>query len=243
MDKKINYIKRYYHYQTQARGLLNKQSLLRSFKKTNKWYSARLRKYLPIKKDAKCLDVPCGYGNFLFFLKSEGYTNIQGFDLDSQQVSLSRLLNLPVKVKDAFKVISNEKNSYDLISSLDFIEHLTKDEALMFLDGCYLSLRKGGVLILRTPCADGFFGAHDACNDLTHHWCMSSNLLKTILKMCGFSKVKILDERPQPTSILGTLRWLLFFPSKAVFELFCLALGIRPPKILSRSMIAIALKK
>ena len=238
----MNYRKRYYNYQTKARGLLDKQSLLNRFDKISKWYWMRLSSYLPLDKQAKCLDVPCGYGNFLYFLKSRGYENIQGYDLDENQVDLARLLDLPVNIEDVFNVLSKEKNSIDLISSLDFIEHLSKDAALKFLDESYKSLREGGVLILRAPCADGPFGAHDAYNDLTHEWNMSSNLLNAILEMCGFSKIKILDERPQPIGLVGTLRWLFFFPFKLIADLYCLALGLNPPKVWSKSMIVVAYK-
>ena len=238
----MNYSERYYNYQTKARGLLDRASLMQRFEKVNKWYWARFRTYLPTDVSAKCLDVPCGYGNFLYFLKSKGYQNIQGFDLDENQVELARLLNLPAETKDVFSVFSELNEPYDLISSLDFIEHLSKDVALKFIDECHKSLRQGGVLILRTPCADGPFGAHDACNDLTHEWSMTSNVLRTILEMCGFTRVQILDERPQPTNFLESLRWLVFFPSKLIADCCCMALGMRPPKVWSRSMVAVAYK-
>ena len=238
----MSYIERYYSYQTKARDLLDAESLIRRFSKLNKWYRWRLRTYLPASPKAKCLDVPCGYGNFLYFLRSRGYQNIYGFDLDEEQVNLARLLQLPAEKKDVFDVFLNTGEPYELISSLDFIEHLSKDNALKFIDECYKSLQQDGVLILRTPCADGPFGAHDANNDLTHQWSMTSNVLKTILEMCGFKRVYILDERPQPTNFIETIRWLVFFPSKLIADCCCMALGMRPPRVWSRSMIAIAYK-
>lgn len=238
----MNYSDRYYKYQTKARGLLDRGSLERHFNKLSRWYSARLKKYLPVSLNARCLDIPCGYGNFLYFLNSRGYRNIQGFDLDEAQVKLANLLNLPAVAKDVFSVLSTADESYDLISSIDFIEHLSKDNALIFIDECKKSLKVGGVLIIRTPCADGPFGAHDAANDLTHEWSMTSNVLRTILEMSGFSKVELLDERPQPTSFFETMRWIVFFPSKIAASIFCIGLGMRPPQIWSRSMIAVAYK-
>lgn len=238
----MSYQERYYSYQTKARGLLSVHSLTSHFEKLRIWYEGRIQKFLPVNLNAKCLDIPCGYGNFLYFLRAKGYRNIAGFDLDESQVGLACLLELPAKKGDAFDVLAESIDQFDLISSLDFIEHLSKDDALKFIEECRNRLNDGGVLILRTPCADGPFGAHDAWNDLTHKWGMTSNVLQTILELIGFSKVYILDERPVPTSLLNTIRWLVFLPTKAFASAFCMALGMRPPRIWTRSMIAVAYK-
>ncbi len=237
-----NYERKYYDYQTKARGLLSVNVLHKNFDKLAHWYGYRFKKYLQSEKDAQCLDVPCGYGNFLFFLKRNGYMNTIGYDLDTKQIDLAKLMELPAKIGDAFEVLENENKNYDLISSMDFIEHLSKEKALEFLKLCFDHLNNGGILIIRTPCADGPFGAHDVYNDITHKWGMTSNLLNSILDMLGFTEVIILDERPQPTSILNVVRWLIFPLAKFVVNCICLTLGLRPPVIWTRSMIAIGRK-
>ena len=236
------YEKAYYEYQTRARGLLTKESLSVYFDKLAKWYDARLKTSLPQDKQARCLDIPCGFGNFLYFLKSKGYLNIQGIDLDPKQVALAQLMELPATQGDAFTFLSNAKSSTDLIASIDFIEHLDKNRVLDFLALTYDCLKPGGTLILRAPSGDGPFGAHDAWNDLTHQWGMTASLLNALLEMHGYEDVKILDERPQPGGIVDTFRWLVFFPAKMLADGFCMALGMRPPAIWTRSMIAIGRK-
>ena len=238
----MGYRETYYNYQTKARGLLDANALEKHFSRLGKWYWARLKNWLPGNSNISCLDVPCGYGNFLYFLRSKGYQNIRGLDIDRAQVALAGLLGLPAEVGDAFVLLSEPQLSFDLVSSFDFIEHISKDDALRFLMLCRDRLNDGGVLILRTPCADGPFGSHDANNDLTHEWAMSSNVLQTILEMSGFSSVEILDERPQPTGLVEAIRWLLFYPSRFLANLICIGLGMRPPRIWSRSMIAVARK-
>lgn len=236
------YESKYYDYQTKARGLLDADALLKNFEKLSRWYGCRLKKYMPSEKNAYCLDVPCGYGNFLYFLKNNGYLNAIGYDLDAKQIDLAMLVGLPAEVGDVFEVLQNDNLSYDLISSLDFIEHLSKEDALKYLELCFDRLNSGGTLILRTPCADGPFGSHDICNDLTHKWGMTSNLFSAVLEMSGYSEVEILDERPQPTSLVDTIRWLIYFPVKVLAKLACMALGMRSPEVWTRSMIAIARK-
>jgi 2-polyprenyl-3-methyl-5-hydroxy-6-metoxy-1,4-benzoquinol methylase len=236
------YEKAYYDYQTQARGLLTEESLVARFKKLMRFYGKRLDGFLPRDREARCLDIPCGYGNFLYFLKAKGYSNIQGIDLDPKQVELAQLVDLPAVQGDAFAILSDSKSSADLITSLDFIEHLDKNKVLEFLALTYDYLRPGGTLILRAPCGDGPFGSHDAWNDLTHQWGMTSNVIRTLLKMYGYKNIRILDERPQRGGVVDTLRWLVFFPTKMLADAFCIALGMRPPAIWTRSMIAIGQK-
>ncbi|RLL51947.1 class I SAM-dependent methyltransferase [Mariprofundus sp. EBB-1] len=232
----------YYGYQTKARGLLDEHSLRLQFEKMAKWYACRLSPFLPENPDAHCLDLPCGFGNFLYFLEGRGYKNTLGLDLDAEQVRLARLLNLPAEEGDALLHLQSKPNQYDLISSLDFIEHLSKDDALALIELCMQALRPGGRLILRAPCADGPFGAHDAWNDMTHEWGLTSNVLRTILELNGFQNIELLDERPQPTGLVDTVRWLVFFPTRLVANMFCMGLGLRPPRIWTRSMMAVARK-
>lgn len=236
----MKYQERFYAYQTIARGLLDAAALEKHFVKLSKVYWGLLKPYLPVDKNSICIDMPCGYGNFLYFLRSRGFNNIQGCDFDNAQVKLANIMGLPALNENIFELIKNDDNKFDLVSSFDFIEHISKNEALVFLDGCFNLLNDGGVLILRTPCSDGPFGAHDAFNDLTHEWAMTSNLLKTLLNMVGFTKVVIIDESPRPTDFFNSLRWAVSLFFKFFANLFCIGMGVRPPAVWSRSMIAIA---
>lgn len=237
----MNHNRFFYTRQTAARGL-GIEGLRTQFSKQNKWYRSRLAAFLPKDKQTHCLDAPCGAGNFLFFLTRQGYTNVRGVDLDKHQIEAARQLALPAEEGDVFKVIADDKVSYGLIASLDFIEHIGKDEAIEFLQLCLSRLDNGGVLLLRTPCADSPFGMHDRYNDITHQWGLSAGLLEVLLGMAGFEKVHVLDERPQPTGVIDFFRWLSFFPFRFFANLFCIGLGVRPPRVWSRSMLVIARK-
>lgn len=237
----MDYERFFYDRQTAARGL-DAGALRQQLARQARWYRKRLGRFLPPKRDAACLDLPCGAGNFLFFLDAEGYSNVHGFDLDSHQVELARELKLPAAEADAFEILKDQESEYQLISSLDFIEHVSKESALEFLSLCRERLAPGGVLILRTPCADGPFGSHDRYNDITHQWGLSSGLVEVLLKMLGFERVTVLDERPMPTGMVDLIRWLVFFPARWMANLCCMALGMRPPRVWTRSMMVVAHK-
>ena len=221
-----------YRYQTR-RGLLDEASLKRHFDRLASWYARRLKGYLPKNRGAARVDVPCGHGNFLYFLHRQGYHNVVGYDLDPEQVRLARLLDLPAREGNAFTVLGDSTQRYDCISSLDFLEHLSRDNALAFLELCRMRLNPDGVLLVRMPCADGPFGAHDRYNDITHQWGATSNLLRVLLEMVGFTRVVILDERPQPHNLIGIVRLLVFCPTLAIVSLVTLALGLSLPTVVS----------
>jgi 2-polyprenyl-3-methyl-5-hydroxy-6-metoxy-1,4-benzoquinol methylase len=232
----------YYAFQTKARGLLHKTDLERSFQKRSKWYRSRLRKFMPTNRDVRWLDLPCGFGNFLYFLRQHGYQNVSGYDLDPEQVRLAHMLQLPAAEGDAFTVLSDNKESYDCIAAIDFLEHLDRDSAVTFLELCHERLNPGGRLFLRVPCADGPFGAHDRFNDLTHEWSMTSNVLRAMLEMISYERIEILDERPQPYNIRNRFRLILFFVAKFIASSFVVALGLAPPRIWSTAMWGVARK-
>jgi SAM-dependent methyltransferase len=235
---------RYYAYQTAARGLLTADRLKSEFEALAEYYWYGLRDYLPADKEQMCLDLPCGYGNFLYFLKKHGYRNCRGYDLDPRQVELARSLDLPAEWGEAFDVLANISEPVSLIACIDFIEHLEKSAAVRFLEACYQAMPAGGTLILRVPSADGPFGAHDVCNDITHAWGVTSNALCCLLNMVGFASVRILDfPNAHPRrGILSAARWMACRISRWIAGVCLRVMCIGAPAVWGRSMWAIATK-
>ena len=233
----------YYGHQVEGRGLLTTAQLQQTFDTTSDLYDEILGPLLPTDKMEVCVDCACGYGNFLYFLRRNGFANTTGYDTDRRQVELAKSIQLNAILGNALEAPRAVTNA-GLIAAIDFIEHLDKSTAVRFLQDCHASLRVGGMLIVQCPCADGFTGSHDLCNDLTHRWAASSNMLGQLLRTVGFSKVKILDLTvPEyPTAMKRKIlfacrrfaRRLLYFPLRL--------LGISPPKIWANSQIAIAWK-
>jgi len=233
---------RYFKFLAEARTEDNLVALRHRFERWARWYDRRLRKHLPADRTVACLDVPCGSGNFLYFLRRQAYLDIVGYDTDVRQVELACALGLPAMQRDAMEVLADGRRTYGLISSLDFIEHLSRDDALRFVALCHERLAPGGVLVLRTPSADGPFGAHDAWNDLTHQWAMTSGVLEAILEMSGFQRIAVLDERPQPFNLVNAVRVAVFVVARAIALVALFALGLTPPRIWSRSMWGVGYK-
>src|SRR5579863_5306975 len=91
--------------------------------------------WLPESKQARILDIGCGYGEFLYLLQKQGYGRAEGIDLDRQHVEIgSRLGVRNLRWGDAQAALTEAPDEYDCISVIDVLEHIPRDQVLTFLD-------------------------------------------------------------------------------------------------------------
>jgi len=175
-------------------------------------YDYYLRGWLPEKKNAAIVDLACGNGKLLYFFKERGYKNITGVDISPGQVQLARQVIPEVYQMDVIDFLGSYVNSFDLITGLDIIEHLQKDEILRFLGLCHRALRKGGRLILQTPNADSPLSTSIRYGDFTHEVCFNPNVLLGLLHLCKFNQVEVREQGPVPLgySIVSTIRYAIW---------------------------------
>jgi len=231
-----------YSHQT-LKSDVNPKEVESDFKRSLKYYNYRIKKYLPEKPDARILDLPCGEGRFLYFLKQQNYKDIKGYDIDESKINIGRLLNLPVIKGDVFENLKNEPDStLDCIICMDFLEHLEKNLVLELLDLSFRKLTSNGVMLIRMPCADGLFGSRDVCNDFSHKWGATSGVIHRLLSASGFNEISVFGEDP----ILG--RWWDIFRValsnflRTIARALFLIMGLPRPVVWSSSMWAFAKK-
>jgi 2-polyprenyl-3-methyl-5-hydroxy-6-metoxy-1,4-benzoquinol methylase len=176
-----------------------------------KAYRHYFRGWLPADKTARILEVACGSGKLLYFLRSLGYTNVVGVDVSPEQVSIARQV-ADVVEGDATKFLECNAEQFDLVIGLDIVEHFRKDEALRFLDACYSSLKPGGRLILQTPNAGVPWSLPALYGDLTHETFFSPDLLRRTVQNIGFQEISLREMGPVPWgySFLSSIRWFLW---------------------------------
>jgi len=109
---------------------------------------------------------------------------------------LSRQAAPDVKEGNAIDFLEEHPLSFDLITGLDIIEHLTKDEVFRFLEGCIAALKPGGKLILQTPNADSPWSNCVRYGDFTHEVCFNPRSLSSLMRMCGFSAIESREQGP-----------------------------------------------
>ena len=173
-------------------------------------YDTFLESWLPEKKDAAILDVACGGGKLLHFFKSRGYTDLQGVDISPEQVALSRQVTENITEMNAIDFLEETRESYDLITGLDIIEHFQKSEVLKFLDASYGVLKPGGRIILQTLNAESPWGTHHRYNDFTHEVGFSSNALERLLALVGFFDITSREAGPVVHGVISLGRYVIW---------------------------------
>ena len=201
------------------------------------WY---LREWLPASKDVHIVDLACGYGRLLYFFRERGYQYVSGVDISPDQVRRARQVVPDVHEANVLDYLESHRDRFDLITAIDLIEHLTKDEAMRFLTAAYAALRPGGRLVLQTPNADSPFGMASRYNDLTHEICFNPNALARLLALHGFVSINVRELEPVPWgySLASGVRWVIWQVIRAGLKLWNLAeTGTTSPDVLTRNFI------
>lgn len=175
-----------------------------------KWYSYYLRGLLPEDKNASILDVGCGPGFFLYWLKAQGYTSLVGVDGSPEQAEVARRGGNHVVNQDAIEYLHAQKHAFDLITAFNVFEHLTKNEALDFLDVCHRALRPGGRLILQLPNPACPTGGYVQFTDFTHEIGITPNGLHNLFRIAGFTGYQAREHGPAPRGIVSSVRFALW---------------------------------
>lgn len=173
-------------------------------------YETFLRNWLPEEKDAAILDVACGGGKLLYFFQSIGYTNLFGVDISPEQVALSKQVTKNISEANAINYLEEHRESYDLITGLDIIEHFQKNEMLKFLDASYKALKPGGKIILQTPNAESPWGMMHRYGDFTHEVAFNPNALRRLMSLYGFCEIEPREAGPVVHGVVSLGRYLIW---------------------------------
>ncbi len=174
-------------------------------------FARTLGPWLPADRHARILDAGCGEGALLSFLRDRGYDRLDGFDLSPENVAICRAQGLEfVREADALR-LAEMAGEYDLILSLDLLEHLPKDAAVGFLEGARLRLAPGGALVIQTPNMGYVLAAYHRYNDLTHQFGISEISGRVLFRAAGFADGAVeIRAAWNATTLLGHARelWL-----------------------------------
>ncbi len=175
-----------------------------------------LKNWLPASPSTAILDLACGEGALLCFLREMGYSNLSGFDISPENTAICHELGLDfVRRADALRLAEMPSlGRYGTIFAMDMLEHLPKQAAASFLERVRGLLGPGGCLILQTPNMGSIAGCLHRYSDLSHEFGLSEKSAMDLLLLAGFPPDRI-EIRPAwgATTVLGRLReaylWLL----------------------------------
>ena len=216
------------------------------YQRYNKKYSFLYGRLLPSNKAARVLDVGCGGGYFLFFLKSGGYTSLAGVDCDEAAVNACRNnVGIRAELAEAVEYLETRTGYFDLIVCNHMMEHFGPSRAIDLAAALFGALRPGGRLVITVPNAMSPWASYYLFDDPTHDHLYTPNSLAETLVMAGFSGVSTHPEEPVPYDAVTTARYL-FWKMRELWLLACFATDVgigrnRPVRmIVSHGIIATA---
>ncbi len=180
-------------------------------------FSLNYRRYFPENKNAVLLDVGIGRGEMLSCMKKWGYVNHLGIDISPSTVNFCRSIKLNCElVGDTIAWVAHKKETFELITLLDVLEHIKKENTIPFLKAVYDSLKDEGILIVQVPNLQAPDGQLHRYNDITHEVGYIENSLRQVLLAAGFNKIEfygfedILGKtiKDRVRSFLRSIYWL-----------------------------------
>jgi len=213
----------YRHYKSDMND--RKMTLEEKFRAGKPFLMRIIQRYFPSYKDAKIIDFGCGNGGLIFFAKECGYKNTVGYDISENQVKFSNAAGFEniyhEEVIAAAKSI--ETSSVDLVVSFDVLEHMTKDEALLFLLEVFRILKDSGKWIIHTVNAESPFFGRIRYGDFTHECAFTKTSIKQFLSIANFRKIQCVEDNPIVHSISSMARYMLWKLIRSFYRL-CLAI-------------------
>ena len=200
---------------------------------------------LPVDLGARILDIGCGMGHFLYYLKAKGYHNILGVDVSPEQVAYCREFVLPQVqlTPDLVSFLGERPSHWNCIVMKDVIEHLSRKEIIPTLGAIHDALAPGGELLVETGNMASVTGLFVRYIDFTHECGFTENSLRQVLRAVGFSEIQVMSPSPVIYSWRSRLRILVQrFWQWCVRMVYRLERGDAAPRVLSNLLIACARK-
>ena len=212
------------------------------------YYKKNFLKLLPNKMNALILDLGCGMGHFLYFLKKSGYENYIGVDLSEECINYCLNKNLASKnnlySSDVTDFLEKSKKQYSTIVMNDLIEHLKKEEIVPTLKLIRKKLNNKGSLIIKVVnSANPITGSSSRYLDFTHTTGFTEESLEQVLAVAGFKNIKIYPQiiwvfNPI-INIFGKTLQLIF---NNLFRFIFILYGRKSTSIFTKDIIAVAKK-
>ncbi len=158
-------------------------------------------------KSKSILDIGCGAGFFIDYLRSEGYS-VSGIELSPWGYSVAKDV-LDLNVKNALiEELNPPKNKFDIITLYDVIEHTTQPE--LTLASIKKWLKTSGYIIINLPNIDsavarasGKYWNKLAPPDHTFHF--NAQSIGYLLKKSGYKVINIATNSGDPRETMNQL--------------------------------------
>jgi len=215
---------------------------LKGFERSCKYYGYFYKGLLPENKNTKILDVGCGTGQFLYFLKKSGYKNYYGIDISEEQIEFCKEnASKNVFLTDGFDYLKNN-GGFGLIVLNDVLANIKVERLLEFLKLVHDSLGNNGKVLVKTPNMANPFNLGNRYSDITQVMGFTETTLKQALIMSGFEDIIIKGSSYPVISFQSFVARIMEKFIHLVLKISLKVQGQGLYKILDKSVIASASK-
>ncbi len=200
--------------------------------------------YVSVAKDTPILDLGCGCGAFIHFLRRNGYLDVTGIDISQEQVDVAHQLRIDgVTQGDLLECLQQTKtDSVGVVLLMDILEHMTRAEAFPILDEVLRVMAPGGKCLIHVPNAEGIFGMRIRYGDITHEQSFTPSSVRQLLNTTGFQQITIYEEKPILHGWKSSARRLIWELGTVSYRLLLAAETGTRGCILSQNMLVIVRK-
>ncbi len=194
-----------------------------------RYYQWFTKGWLPESRSTPVLDIGCGSGQFLYFMREEGFTDISGIDVDRVQAETAKSLGFNVICGDVIECMKEHDRSYGLVAMLDILEHLTREELFPLLNAVVSRLEPGGKLIASVPNAESPDANRAIYADITHEIAFTPMSLEELFFCHGLKVTAFRDPWPAPISPLHKVYRAVSSGMRKLEGMRLKLLGFEPP--------------
>ena len=205
-------------------------------------WDGHYRRLLPADRAQKIIEIGCGSGGFIHYLRSRGYLAVSGIDISEEQVAAAGKLGISGVTRGDFRdLLAESPGRYGTVVARDVLEHFRREEAIDILILIRQALAEGGVFLIQTVNAASPFSLRYRWGDLTHEMAFTADSLRSALRLAGFRRADFFDTPPVfRHSIASAVRSVIWKGVAAVWRLALLAESGDGRGILTGNLIAAA---
>jgi len=174
-------------------------------------FESRWQQWLPNDRSVPMLDIGCGSGVFVRFLRSCGFANVTGVDRSVSETTRAHASGTDgVVCDDARSFLGARRDAYGLVAALNIFEHLRKEEVLDLLRVLHGALRPGGQVLIVTPNGLSPFGGATRYWDFSHELSFTPASWRQLARISGFREPIFEEYGPIAHSAAGVVRSALW---------------------------------
>jgi SAM-dependent methyltransferase len=163
---------------------------------TYKAYKSKIEDLSAQMRNKPCLDIGCGKGFWLQYLKKLGFQHLYGVDSNYAMVKAATAQGFKVSQADAINYLAEQpSDAFAIVSAFHVVEHLPLEALIKLIDESFRIVAPGGFVLFETPNPENLVvGACNFYADLSHRNPIPPQTLDFIMLRRGFKRTSIIRK-------------------------------------------------